>query len=122
MHAMPRRRVLRHALLWTVAGVAGCATTPSAWARVLAADEISERERAAMAATAEGFRRKYAVPGLSVAIARKGRHVYQEAFGVGGRVVSAASPVSNRERRGITLDPEAWTGCRCYDGPRKTAN
>jgi CubicO group peptidase (beta-lactamase class C family) len=82
MHVMPRRRVLKHALLWSVAGVAGCATTRSACARVLAADEISERERAAMAATAEGFRRKYAVPGLSVAIARKGRHVYQEAFGV----------------------------------------
>jgi CubicO group peptidase (beta-lactamase class C family) len=85
MQSMTRRRALKQTLLWTVTSVTRCAATQSAPARVLAADEISERERAAMAATAEAFRTKYGVPGLSIAIARKGRHVYEEAFGVADR-------------------------------------
>jgi CubicO group peptidase (beta-lactamase class C family) len=85
MHAITRRRVLKQAFLWAVTGVTRYAAPQSAWARVLAADEISERERAAMAATAEGFRTKYGVPGLSIAIARQGRHAYEEAFGVADR-------------------------------------
>ena len=82
---MTRRRVLKQAFRWAVTGVARCAATQSAWARAIPADEISKPERAAMAATAERFRTKYGVPGLSIAIARKGHHAYAEAFGVADR-------------------------------------
>jgi CubicO group peptidase (beta-lactamase class C family) len=92
MPALPRRRLLKQAFLWTVSGVVRCAQTQSAFARPVAADEISARERAAMAATAEGFRTKYGVPGLSVAIARKGRSVYEQAFGVAA--LAPAAPLA----------------------------
>ena len=45
--------------------------------------ETSERE--AMASVAEDFRRKFAVPGLSIAIAQNGRLAYEQAFGMTGR-------------------------------------
>jgi CubicO group peptidase (beta-lactamase class C family) len=85
MPAMTRRRVLEQAFLWAVTGGARCVAAGSASARVRPRDEINERERAAMAATAERFRTKYGVPGLSVAIARNGSHVYEKAFGVADR-------------------------------------
>jgi CubicO group peptidase (beta-lactamase class C family) len=47
--------------------------------------EGSATERAAMASAANGFMSCYAVPGLSVAIARSGRLVYVEAFGQADR-------------------------------------
>jgi len=45
-------------------------------------DRLSELEMDAMAEAAESFRRKFDAPGLSVAVARDGRLVYEEAFGV----------------------------------------
>jgi CubicO group peptidase (beta-lactamase class C family) len=50
-----------------------------------AQQEGTAAERAAMAAAATGFMAGYAVPGLSVAIARAGRLVYAEAFGLADR-------------------------------------
>jgi CubicO group peptidase (beta-lactamase class C family) len=47
--------------------------------------EGTAAERAAMAAAATGFMAQYAVPGMSVAIARNGRLVYAEAFGLADR-------------------------------------
>lgn len=48
-------------------------------------NEIEPSERKAMASVAEDFRRKFAAPGLSVAIAENGRLAYEHAFGVTGR-------------------------------------
>lgn len=44
-------------------------------------EDIEPEERAAMAGLSEEFRKKQAVPGLSIAIARNGHMKYQEAFG-----------------------------------------
>jgi CubicO group peptidase (beta-lactamase class C family) len=49
--------------------------------RPLPADEISPSERQQMAVVAASFMRKFDVPGLSVAIARQGRLVYENPFG-----------------------------------------
>lgn len=48
-------------------------------------DEISRDERGQIAAVANAFMRRFDVPGLSVAIARQGRLVYEEAFGEANR-------------------------------------
>jgi CubicO group peptidase (beta-lactamase class C family) len=58
-----------------------------AWAET-AGEEISADERKAMAAAAEGFRKDFKVPGLSVAIARAGRLVYAEGFGTADQGVA----------------------------------
>jgi CubicO group peptidase (beta-lactamase class C family) len=44
-------------------------------------EEINEVERAAMGSVATDFMKEFGVPGLSVAISRKGTFVYQEDFG-----------------------------------------
>jgi len=48
-------------------------------------NEIQQSEQEAMASVAEDFRGKFAVPGLSIAIAQNGRLAYEQAFGVAGR-------------------------------------
>ncbi|HEY2548923.1 MAG TPA: serine hydrolase domain-containing protein [Candidatus Acidoferrum sp.] len=48
-------------------------------------DEIAPSERAQMAAVATAFMRAFDVPGLAVAIARKGRLVYEDSFGEANR-------------------------------------
>jgi CubicO group peptidase (beta-lactamase class C family) len=48
----------------------------------VAANDIDARERAAMARLAEDFRGRYAVPGLSISVAFRGRLLYEEAFGM----------------------------------------
>ena len=47
--------------------------------------EISPSEHKAMQVVAEDFMRRFNVPGLSVAIAHDGAHVYDEAFGFASR-------------------------------------
>jgi CubicO group peptidase (beta-lactamase class C family) len=47
--------------------------------------EVEPAERYAMARVAENYRRRFAAPGLSVAIARDGALSYREAFGFTGR-------------------------------------
>ena len=44
--------------------------------------QVTDAERAAMARLALEFMEKFAVPGLSIAIARQGRVVYEQPFGV----------------------------------------
>lgn len=48
-------------------------------------NELGSAERYAMARVAEDYQRRYAAPGLSVAIARDGELKYREAFGFTGR-------------------------------------
>jgi CubicO group peptidase (beta-lactamase class C family) len=67
-----RRDLLRHALLWPAA----------TFTTLQAATDIDPRERAAMARLAEDFRGRHAVPALSVAIAFRGRVLYEQAFGM----------------------------------------
>ena len=71
-----RRTVLRNMLIGAVAGLSGLPLG----CRSL--DLPSDAELRAMAEVAESFRRRFEAPGLSIAIARKGRIVYQRAFGV----------------------------------------
>ena len=59
----------------------GCRFLPLAGAD----DDISASEREQMAAVAADFMRAFDAPGLSVAIARGGRVVYESAFGVADR-------------------------------------
>jgi CubicO group peptidase (beta-lactamase class C family) len=72
MLRLDRRQLLKGALAWT----AGAAIT-----QAQAGGDVPERERVAMRRIANAFREKYGVPGLSVAIAHRGRLAYEEAFG-----------------------------------------
>ena len=58
-----RRDLLKTALLWPALA-------------------LETNERAAMARLADAFRTKYGVPGLAIAIAFRGRLLYEEAFGM----------------------------------------
>jgi CubicO group peptidase (beta-lactamase class C family) len=60
----------------------GLAAAAGTEARASGRDGIAPEERAEMAREAEEFRRKWDAPGLSVAIAYRGRMVYCEGFGV----------------------------------------
>lgn len=82
---IPRRTFLASAL---------CALAPArAWVQTND-DAPNRRELAAMRGVAAAFMRGHGVPGLSLAVARRGEVVYEEAFGV-----------ADRERReGLTTD------------------
>jgi CubicO group peptidase (beta-lactamase class C family) len=84
--SVSRRELFRRALVFPAA-----AALPRFFTAARAASDIDPRERSAMARLAEDFRGRYAVPGLSVAIAFRGRVLYEEAFGVadGDRVERA---------------------------------
>src|SRR5580692_11463124 len=58
-------------------------------------DEVTAPEREQMAGVANAFMRKYDVPGLSVAIAREGRLVYENPFGESNRQSGERLTVSN---------------------------
>jgi len=64
-------------------------------ARPLAAEEISPSERQQMADVAAAFMREFDIPGLSVAIARDGRLVYENPFGESNRQSHERLTVSN---------------------------
>ncbi len=82
MSPLTRREMLATTGLWALgAGLTRIASAASPFF----ADEITPAERREMAAFAEGLRSKYGIPGLSVAIARHGRMVYVETFGVADR-------------------------------------
>ena len=84
--ACPRMLNRRSFLLHTMAGAGATA----AWALAhgqqspapLATTGFDPEELRAMRETAAAFMKKHAVPGLSVAIAKKGRLVYAEGFGL----------------------------------------
>ena len=61
-------------------------------------DAPSEAERAAMAAAAAALMRRYDLPGLAVAIAHRGRIVYDEAFGMAVRETGERLTTSHRFR------------------------
>ena len=62
---------------------------------VLPGEEIAPSERQQMAGVADAFMRKFDVPGLSVAIAREGRIVYESAFGEANRQAGQRLSVAN---------------------------
>jgi len=79
-------------------GVSGCGKSP-------AEDEVSAPEREEMAAVATAFMRKFDVPGLSVAIARNGRVVYENPFGESNRESAERLTVSNLFRIASVTKP-----------------
>ena len=87
-----RRDALKSALVWAIA-----ARLPSI-AQAAEPYEISRRERDAMNKVGEAFREKYAVPGLSVAIAHHGRIVYDEALGLANRETDEKLTTAHRFR------------------------
>jgi len=84
MRTITRRGALK-SILWAAAPcLAG--RPVQRLASLLAGDApVSEAERAAMARVAQDFRQRFAVPGLSVAIARNGQTVYDQPFGEADR-------------------------------------
>jgi CubicO group peptidase (beta-lactamase class C family) len=72
--------------------------------------EGTSAERAAMAAAASGFMNRYAVPGLSVAIARAGRLVYAEAFGLADREAGEKLAPAHRFRIASVSKPITSVG------------
>src|SRR5439155_13313726 len=84
MTDLSRRALLHRA----VSGVAASVCMPRAVLAEAAVQEISPDERQAMAAAANGFRKDFNAPGLSVAIARAGRLVYAEGFGAADQGVA----------------------------------
>ncbi len=84
--AWPRMVNRRSFLLQTMAGAAGIAGLALADDKQVpppsAARGFDTEELRAMRATAAAFMKKHAVPGLSVAIAKEGRLVYAEGFGL----------------------------------------
>ncbi len=82
----------------TAASIASLAK-PSATSAQTAGDLLPmPSERAAMASAAADFMRAYDVPGLGVAVARKGRNVYEEAFGVADKDAGERLTVEHRFR------------------------
>jgi len=85
MLTLPRRSIL-------VQGAAAGLVAAAGWPQVARAEagpssdsEANPAEREAMRDEAHAFMHRYEVPGLSVAIARAGKLVYQEAFGLAAR-------------------------------------
>ena len=74
----------------TLAGAAGIRAVALAddkpTAPSLPRDGFLPDELRAMEATAAAFMKKHQVPGLSVAIARKGRLVYADGYGLVGKI------------------------------------
>jgi CubicO group peptidase (beta-lactamase class C family) len=106
-----------------------------------AAPSPTESERLAMMSFAEQYRKKFRIPGLSVAISRHGRIVYREAFGLADleagepatpshlfRIASVTKPITSTaiytliERGKVKLDdkvfaPDGWLRSYCGDNP-----
>ncbi|MBM3597066.1 MAG: beta-lactamase family protein [Alphaproteobacteria bacterium] len=68
----------------------------AAFARGAHADTVGGTARGAMADAATEFMARYDIPGLSVAIARRGQLIYEEAFGLADR--EAQTPLTTRHR------------------------
>ena len=78
----------RGALAWGAAGALSAGAGSAACAARAAGDGIDPDERAAMDALAWEFMTGYKVPGMSVAIARKGRLVFAEGYGLADRTTN----------------------------------
>lgn len=79
--------ITRRAALRKIAFASGLAAwSPALFAQQFAAASgLGSAEKAAMTAIVNAFMAKFNIPGLSVAIARHGRFVYQAGFGVADR-------------------------------------
>lgn len=111
MRRVSRRELLKDTLVWASSAAIGRGTSASAKAK--AANDISERERAAMGRVVEAFREKYGVPGVALAIAHEGRLVYEEAFGLADRERGEA--LSTRHRFRIASVSKPITSCAILD-------
>ncbi len=103
---LSRRKLLQGSLLCAVGMAHG---SSSALARELAATPTPD-ERKRMAALAADFMNTYYVPGLSVAIAIKGKPAYVEAFGVADRETGEALTPQHRFRIASISKPITSTG------------
>ena len=99
-----RRRVLQGSLL-CAAGMAG----PAAFAEEATASP-SQDERKRMAALAADFMKGHDVPGLSIAVAVKGKPAYVEAFGVADRNTGEALTPQHRFRIASISKPVTSVG------------
>jgi hypothetical protein len=107
MHRVSRRELLKHTFVWAASTAVGRGTLSSAEA--VAGNDISARERAAMARVVEAFREKYGVPGLALAIAHEGRLAYDEAFGFAER--ERREVLTTRHRFRIASVSKPITSC-----------
>jgi CubicO group peptidase (beta-lactamase class C family) len=83
-----RRELFRHAVAWAATATPAVLTSPAT------AAEIDPRERAAMTRLAENFRSQFGVPALSIAVAFRGRLLYEDAFGMAdGAAGDRATPI-----------------------------
>ena len=76
-----RRAALAAATRGLLAAAPSLALSPRRVSASADADEIGSAEREAMGEVAQAFMHRFAVPGLSVAIARRGKLTYRQAFG-----------------------------------------
>src|SRR5690348_9984769 len=91
---MSRRKLLQASLLCA----AGLVQRPSSVLAQQAAASPTSAERTRMAGLAADFMQSYDVPGLSIAVAIKGKPVYVEAFGVADRETGEALTPQHRFR------------------------
>jgi CubicO group peptidase (beta-lactamase class C family) len=89
-----RRRLLQGSLL------SAAAMTRGSWPALAAEPAVSPTadERQRMSALADTFMKEYDVPGLSIAVAMKGKSAYVEAFGVADRESGEALTPQRRFR------------------------
>src|SRR5215469_13604228 len=90
---MTRRLALKRAVCSVAVGVAATARLPVEGFALLPEDDILRAERQAMTEVATGFMRKNNIPGLSIAVARNGRSLWEQCFGVTDR--DTRQPVSS---------------------------
>src|SRR5882757_7009026 len=103
--SVSRRKLLQGSLLCAVGMARGSSTAVS---QELAPPTADDRKR--MAGLAADFMRAYDVPGLSVAIAIKGKPAYAEAFGVADRDTGEALTPQHRFRIASVTKPITSAG------------
>ena len=102
----------RSAIKLGIGGVALVGAAASRWwtQRLPSMAEVSSAERKRMQVVAEEFMRKFAAPGLSVAMAREGTLVYEEAFGFASREERETVSPSNLFRIASVTKPITSAG------------
>ncbi len=92
---LTRRFALKGIVAGAALGVSALLLKRAGWLPSSFNNKIEPAERAAMADVAERFMRRFDAPGLSVAFARDGQPLYQEAFGLIGHNAIEAMTTSN---------------------------
>ena len=103
MPRVPRRVAVKRMMYGAVVGLMPTAGLMRACA--VQEEETSSSEREQMAGVANAFMRKFDVPGLSVAISREGRIVYESPFGEANRQAGQRLTVSNLFRIASVTKP-----------------